>query len=482
MRLYRQLGIKLKKSNFTFSFATLYSARRPYLLYDGQNGTRGFSMPGVSADSPLLSRQGFTQRANSLGVVLSIVFSYICLVVLALYHHACGHLLDPHHPLNQEPLHVWAKRHRRVLHPSFVDDILLCLFSAVATSSYDAVERIPAAQVLLYVAATFMRDHYTVDGGVQTVQAALTHHLDKAHIHLSCSVERIERRAGDGDEACIVAKHIQNGEETSLEGFEHVILATPASLSSAFLRSYLTSMQRDAAQACDQEAVERVKAMQDRLAQIRYEQSVVINHTDTHLLPADKRHWRDLNLVSPSPSSQGMGAPRSAMATHVIRMPSKHGRESHTVLQQTTNPSIWPAKETILSMSTFMRAITPASKSVNDGLFDWHLRQCCSLCDRLVQLARLLVHFGQRRPTVDLLDSDWLTSLIGALTGRRWVMVLGHLQQSQPVSDRQQGVQACLWVCGSYAQGIPLLEGCITSSILVVNEILTRTQAAASAE
>lgn len=478
MRLLRRLNVPLRCTNFTFSFATAHQARHPFLLYNGQNGLRGFSLP--------TSRQGTpdTPRRRTLRpllghwyLVLLLVASYLFLVALALYHHLCGHLLDPGHPLARESLQRWTARHERLLHPVFVHAVVVTLFSAMATSSQAAVLEMPVSEVLLYIATTFLRDHMAVQGGVQVVQEALIKHVDQANIHLAAAVQRLEvEDTPDGQRAVVVVEGAQGGRPAPqrFRGFAHVILATPAMLSAALLQSYMVSVKaHDDAHAT---AAPRLAAMQAQLARVHYQKSTVVTHGDPSFLPAHRTEWRQLNLVAPTASprhdaidkaNEDKLAVSHAMATHLLH----DGADGQPLLLQTTNPSRWPAKETIYGSSTFQRAMTLARKDGQQGLFAWR-RSSCSLarrCRAKVQQLLRRTNAPQQTPSSALpLYSDWTTTL--SSLGNPWTLHLGDLQTSQ--TDTQQ---PCMWVCGSYAQGIPLLEGCVTSSTLVAAEILARS-------
>ncbi|PWN33451.1 FAD/NAD(P)-binding domain-containing protein [Meira miltonrushii] len=463
-RLYKSLGVKLKKTNFTFSFSSIHAPRSPFMLYNGQSGIRGFSVrAGDSSSHPSSSiQQRISTNFSQSLTLLIFAFSYIVLLFFALYHHARGHLLDPMHPINREPFLHWSNRHKRYIDPTFIRSVTLTLFSAVTTSSIASVEQIPAAEILLYISSTFLRDHHKVQGGVQIVQDALARNIPLDNVHTSYTVERIQ-----SDQQGYT---ISVADKAPISGFQHVILATPATFSNSLIESYCNSIAEKVS-AADQ--IENIRILQDNLAQIRYEESMVINHSDRSLLPKNKKDWQDLNLVSANTVENderyrllagSKHGGRSAMATHLIRSTATDGE----LILQTTNPTIWPKKDSILSSSNFVRALTPISKQAIDGLFEWtpvHL----TFSQRVTQFFRLF-NFEQSTPTT--IHSDWITACFSILRGKKHSLRLGKLQSSrslQPVDSEKPGN---IWVCGSYAQGIPLLEGCVTSSMLVVNEIL----------
>ena len=410
MQLYRKLGVPVKKNNYTFSFATTARPRSPFLLYNGHSGLRGVSLPSQS-----LSLAALVAHVR---LLVPLVVSYLALLALSLFHYVCGHLHDPGHALSIEPLQVWLDRHTRLIDPTFVDAILLSLFSAMTTSSRGRVQEVPVSEVMLYIAATFLRNHYTIQGGVQMAQAQLIAHIPPQHIHTAMAVHKVQA----GQQATLTALHTHTQTYTNHPGFHDVIFATPANLSASLLDSYRASLD-DAASAV---LTQRIQGLRRELGDITYETSTVVNHTDRSLLPASRSDWRDLNLVS-SPISSDKKGEGSTMATHVC-----HQTTDGQFVFQTTNPVVSPAPSSILSTSTFSRALTQ-SKRYQQGLFAWH-------------------RTGLFLP---------------------WKMQLGPLQRNQHNRiDGPDSRMPNLWFCGSYAQGIPLLEGCVTSSRLIVYEML----------
>lgn len=461
-KLYRRLGIELKPTNFTFSFAMISQALQPFLLYNGQSGVRGFSLP-TGKHRPT--------NLQYLHFLLVLVTSYMTLLLLAIYHHFCGHLLDPHHRLAKEPLKVWVKRHELLIRPIFVHAVLVTLFSAMATSSRASILEMPASEVLLYISSTFLRSHLAVKGGVQTVQKALIRNIDDDHIHLSASVERIEY-SQQSHRAVIFTEETNANLHRSMkryDGFHHIVLATPAVLSAAILQSYIVSLKSEEAH---EELIRRILSMQKDLRNVQYEESTVVTHADVTFLPGHTNDWRDLNLVAPyitemdHPHAEFEEKPimSHTMATHLLSSPENTGN----VLLQTTNPLRWPATNLTFRVSKFYRALTPSSKKHRNGLFIWERRWSPRWRHWKIRFLSLLgqTNASSWSQTLDL-HHDWMSD-IGGL-GRPWTLQLGESQTQQGSPARS----SCIWACGSYAQGIPLLEGCVTSSTLVAAKIIS---------
>jgi len=219
-------------------------------------------------------------------------------------------------------------------------------------------------------------------------------------------------------------------------GFHHIIFATQATRAIPLLSSYGSSLQPE------DPKLPAIEKQIDCLQAFKYCASVVINHTDSTLLPDNTRDRRDLNLICLDLSS-GLDpitqlkqedkfyeeleiVPASyTMATHILTRPT--GLPAHLpAIYQTTNPIIPPRKECVLSVATLERAVvTTKSKEALKGLY-WE-------------------------------------------DGRKWWQCVGqgipHLGELQG-AGRLSGIQGPgIWICGSFAAaGIPLLEGCVVSA------------------
>ncbi|CBQ69629.1 conserved hypothetical protein [Sporisorium reilianum SRZ2] len=411
-----------------------------------------------------------------------------------------------------------ALRRTVCLDERFAQQTLTPLFSAVMTSSLDSVWSCPASEVLDYVALTLGKDHFVVKDGVRTVVATLLKHVDpqqtqaqppaptsRSRVWTSAEVRRVQSRAG---RAWIDVVHhdreasprsdsadtqdmsrapsststdrtlCNDADQQQQHGpFDHVIFATQANQTARFLEQYVESLAMHDGSGEEEEEVARLGRVIDVLSMFKYERSVVVNHTDRALLPRDRADWRDLNLVSPSQRRGGakqawVGRRRGSadsdwtdengdatdasasndtlwslsggatshtqmkaagaytMATHVLALPPP-ATQSDLLVMQTTNPlpTLHPRPATVLSRSTFERAVIDV---------DAHLARS------------LLFHFSQ----------DGKLKTAGGRT-----LALGSLQQQK---------RARVWVCGSWAVGIPLLEGCVVSARLVAEEIMRR--------
>jgi hypothetical protein len=191
------------------------------------------------------------------------------------------------------------------------------------------------------------------------------------------------------------------------------------------------------------------------LKQFSYDTSLVINHTDTRLLPSDRRHWQALNFahidptlqLDPSTCQYIIPYPYdTTMTTHILNWTHtrfdqdtneeedgnmdddndsgyNEGGISSTFYLQTTNPCISPDPKHILSSSWFERAtVTLASKQA--------------------------------------IESDLFPPAKNNKSNNKSIkdVTLGACQ----------GING-IWFVGSYCwRGIPLLEGCVASAEKVV--------------
>lgn len=441
MRLYRTLGIPLKKSDFTYSFAAFKNGQRApttTLLYEGASGARGFGMPlscrGVGdlptamefVSSPVGSTWTTVKKTSMwlenlfkyLSGVAVFVIGYLHLLVVSLWYHHTSATRSFTHRISQHTLRSYYSTSSQ---KTFLHDVVVPLFSAMMTVQASSVLDCPVADVFDYVALTFARSHYTVAEGVQEVERRISEPLDKHNVHVDCFVASL-RRTDDGRIDVIT-------NDENFCGFDDVILATQANQSASFVQSYLDSMRGEG-------AADSLREMHDRLKMFKYEDSQVVNHTDRSILPQDEKDWRDLNLVSPggsaivekpfSKSTSTLSRNTHTMASHIILRrdsdDNHYDNDCPSLVIQTTNPlaSLHPNPSTILSTSNFERAVlTLQGKQAQEGLFEW----------------------------------------------RRGQVELGRLQG-----------QAGIWTCGSWSPGIPLLEGCVVSARLVVHALLQGAQ------
>lgn len=261
------------------------------------------------------------------------------------------------------------------------------------------------------MAMGLFQESYVVSGGVRQVVGRLASPLE--HVHLDTHIISIQRRPEDN------ATVLQDQHGRTYE-FDHVIFATQGNQAACIIET--------SAEASLRESMEATVAC---LKQFEYEVAVVINHTDTRLLPDNRKHWRALNLarlderVQPTGKSKLMiSTPHhTTMTTHVLNKTHTFDDATPTYLQ-TTNPNLAPDPEKVLSVSWFERAtVTMASKkALETGLF--------------------------------VTEGD--ATRLGPCQGKNGI-----------------------WFVGSYCwRGIPLLEGCVASAEKVVAEGIGKAECA----
>ncbi|KAH8992089.1 splicing factor, Prp19-binding domain-containing protein [Lactarius akahatsu] len=466
---YTRLGVLFRRSNYSYSFSFLDAlpshhhteesekepvhqaafAIHPTLIYNGASGRAGISAPTVSKQVyTTLPHRTFQRARAQLAFLFAFAFSMACLVFFFL---RLQFLASPWLRGESARELSWAEWTERMTPRgplarmaeldarwrAFVQDVCVPLFSAVCTAPREDVEEHPAEEFLDYIWKTFLTHHYVVSHGMCDVVARLSSQIPASHIHVGAPATallpdphapgRVVIACGAGDNPALHA------------GFDHVVLATQANHAAPLVAAYaraLEEQQAVGAAAC----ASRLSAC---LSQFEYRKTVVVNHTDDCLLPANHSDRRDLNLVSSSSSLAGVDGksavadtnglllpPAYTMATHILPRPTD--RAPGVTILQTTNPTIAPRPGSVLSVAHLERAlVTRMSKAA--------VRSLCAEKDDRVN--------------------------VGALQG---------------AARREHGSSAAgIWVVGSYAHsGIPLLEGCVASAREIVERGILRCEGA----
>jgi len=461
LQLYRRLGIRLQPSNFTYSFLALPGARekaesalpenglsppsgqsrsrqstsqpnekttdsnaQTTFIYNGNNG---LSFKPVSFPASESTGKGTSPSATFMQLYQAVFFalSYAYLLLISVYHYYFSHL-EPasSHWVAHATFKDFLSHYR--LPNAFCRSVLIPLFSCVATCSIDELLEYPAAELLQYIVKTFGTDHYVVKNGVRDVVDALLKKIPRdTNVHLDC--ELVSMKKPLLEDGLVEVEDSQGNIYT----FDHVIFATQANQARYLLRTYYKSLldapERDEAAITLQQ--ERLAA----LSHFSYTSSIVVNHHDGDaVLSQAVEDRRSLNLaISPVTEERAypldgkktadhskMVSPASQyiMATHDLSFHNAslvHPKTGEAVLQ-TTNPTVPISDDKIISKSTFERAIVT------------------------MQSKRTLQDFLECRPTQ---------------------------------GNKYQG-KGNVWFVGAWAaEGIPLLEGCVTSSERVTEAI-----------
>ena len=409
--LYRHLGIPFAPASFSFSFGRAPESKvrvhgtEPDFLYSGlTNKGRKFIRRGSFA-SPFF--------------VLTTVWSYLVILFMAYYHTAMGHTQNMEHKIYKRTFGEWCDS--IWIHRSFVGELLIPLFCSIMTANVDAVRSMPAAEVLDYVARTFLYDHYTVQGGVSQVVDGLSFYLSPSQKRVGVTITDVFPQHVNDKRQFGLRFTTADGEQMEAT-FDHIVFASQATQTARMLEMYYHHLSRSSGNFLSSPHSQRCRQQLESLRRMRYEKSTVVCHTDTTILPPKQEHWRDLNLVSPlHPHSPDASF---TMATHII------WRTSDEVVMQTTNPLpyLFPLEHTWISKSTFERfVLTLQGRDARQSFF----------------LTRGAKH---GRPT----------SVLGPLQGPPEAPVHVHSQREACAPFRSEGG---FWFCGSWSYGVPLLEG-----------------------
>ncbi|WFD44147.1 hypothetical protein MPSI1_002813 [Malassezia psittaci] len=416
IQLYRSLGIEFTRSKFSFAFSSLplmegspqlEHGPNPEILYNGRSDGRGLSV--------YPEEMSLRSRFRAAFYLLTIILSYILLNILAIFHSKRQHTTNYSSSLSQLTFREWYEK--TWISQRFLGDMLCPLLSSVMTTNLKTIDSLPAAELLEYIARSFLSKHYTVENGVQNVVRALVQRVPADHIHLGATIlDLVPETDVHGTQRIRVRAEKQDGCELDLPAYEHVIFATQCTQSARLIQQYSAHLGNDQRQ--DQL---RCQAMIEQLSEMQYEKSTVVCHTDTKILPKNPNWWRDLNFVSPK---QGEKSSRYTMASHILR----RGQKEATTFMQTTNPlhSLYPDPQTWISNSTFERFI---------------------LTLRGDKARR---HFFQR--TSNKVNCR-------ARNKDHSVLNLGPLQGRPASSHNGDQPYPGLWLTGSWSFGVPLLEG-----------------------
>ncbi|GAA5943168.1 uncharacterized protein JCM15063_005223 [Sporobolomyces koalae] len=425
------------------------------LLYEGSSGLR---WPPAAIPSSLAIATGSLPallsstwaRSRYIIHLLLFAISYLQLLVLSCLYVASGltrqrrSLRVPFgHVRNvaSEPLENWCQRHRisRIMQ----EEVLIPLMAAVATVGVDEARRMPIGEVLEYIASTFSSAHYTTAPtfGVRGIVRRLIAPVPVGNIHVSAQIHRITHNIDPARAPYTIHYRIGsnrgNTEATVELDVDYIVMATQANQAATLLDSLAESSPTSSP----------LHMTLDALRTFTYLQALVVNHTDESFLPRDQSDRRDLNLaafgrncakaVSDGPQTWKTHLPAGSVeTTHiVVPQPPTLAPEPSCprLILQTTNPlrPVDPTK--VLSSSWFSRAFVTAQSK-------------------------------------DVLPAFLLDKRAGATFGRGTLQ--GLLLGAPDVHKQRSGG---IFFCGSWcAPGIPLLEGCVSSAELVVQELLSR--------
>ncbi|KAK0446416.1 splicing factor, Prp19-binding domain-containing protein [Desarmillaria tabescens] len=445
MALYKRLGVKFTPRNFSYSFSLLSMSEKgrqitAEMIYNGSSGLGGVSMPSTLDESKPDLGLALQAASKAWTIGLFVIWSiHILLCYLRLLWLSIPMVRSSE--VETMTYKDWVKK----THPTsllakwtgfeevwteFTHTIMVPLFSAVCTAPEQEILDHPVEEFLDYIWLTLGTHHYVVVDGVRDVVGRLVSTVRNVHLsHLISSIE------ADPDNPDLVSVNCTNADGAkTYTGFHHIIFATQANRAVPLLSSYASSLTGKRREA--------VEEQMHCLEKFTYHSTLVINHTDETLLPDDTRDHRDLNLIYtradtliPPKTVSSRCLPSSyTMATHVLPRPP--GFPAHLpAVFQSTDPIIEPREGRILSVARLERAVVTLESK---------------------QALKELYHVEGR--------TRW--------RGPREES-LGRLQGAGRLRDGSPGI----WMCGSFAYpGIPLLEGCVVSARLVVEQGLYKSE------
>jgi len=326
LKLLKEVDVAVRPDDLTFAFSRDTTSRRiPYLLYNGLSGFQGLSVPATKSYS----------KAFFEILYHSVCFIYLCIISLLHYH---MHLFPR---IKEITFEEFCQRY--YIPGVFVREVLVPLYSAVCTCKERDVLKYPAGLIVGmcremdkwlmvdYIAAVFGTRHYTIASpqGFRAVVNALISPIPSSNIHTSTSISQISGTPSNYT--------LHSGTKT-FGPFEHIILATPAPISSSILSTTSTVP----------------KSLHTALSKFKYIPTLVITHTDPSFIPSQPSLQRDLHFqrpIPPVPSLRKLS--QYTQATHILHYRSPHLKS--TEVYQTTNPHRFPKKGTVLSQTWFER-------------------------------------------------------------------------------------------------------------------------------
>lgn len=267
--LYRHLEIPLSPTHFTFSFSHFHPASifTPYFIHSGASGHSIPSFP--SARSTLFSAITWLAYAGCYILLLALSALSFHSLLPCLFSGTWGQMVDQislflYHPIPYIPLYtplgmVWR---------SFIARIVVPLFSSVGTMPDSDVYGSPAKSILEYIHLTVGTDHYALAKGfsartIAELLSAPVREQGEGYLRLGSTITSLRH---EGEQ---VVLGLEGGEEEL--NVDRVVLATPASVSSAFLGMMEDCMDNSDAGVDERTRIRRMKKV---LSQVRYKVSL----------------------------------------------------------------------------------------------------------------------------------------------------------------------------------------------------------------
>ncbi|KAI8908869.1 hypothetical protein DFJ77DRAFT_133420 [Powellomyces hirtus] len=348
---------------------------------------------------------------------------------------------------------------RYAVRDEFVWGAFVPLFCGVCTCDVQTLGRFPAVEILDYVsrAMPFGKMSF-VTPGVQAVCTALTQHVDKifldtsvvsVHPTTTCSSSSSSPSTTSTTTTATTtsprlpptpepdpAMAVETADGTTRH-YDHVIFATQASQAARILRASRRG-------ADDKDTPNTMDAQIELLDAFEYVKTVVVCHTDEELMPRDKALWRCMNFFTHQEYT-GRGA-AAETETESGSLPTQssptHNPFPYNTTTTPTCSHYYNKSDPALTTTTARKAATTTR----------HYFQTTNPYKRPHPAKTLATTYFER-----------------VVVTPRSVAALRRLQATQ---NELGNAGSRLWFVGSWAwHGIPLLEGCVASSVAAVTAI-----------
>ncbi|KAH9815540.1 hypothetical protein DFH28DRAFT_968227 [Melampsora americana] len=487
-QLYKFLGISLTKTDFSYSFYGRYFSHeaetsRARLLYEG---TDSFHIGHISKPSYITTWFSLDGLLNLYSALYIGVAYVLFLVISALSYHA-RHKPSYHHEgvslvsfLFSYTLYIlgnkcdlgsdafkyltvrdWTNQStspaglKWCLRRTLKREVLEPLFCSICSCSIGELDNYLVVDIFDFLFLTFGHSYYACSQGVKTVTKILTQSLDPGNIHLG-----MDGTITDIIPISINQPHIRVVTRSQKQHtFDHLIFGTQADQ----LKTLLSSM-------CETHPPEDLVAEHERielLSKFKYCKTLVVNHGDPSVLPANPQDWRDLNFTTSSCNGNGMSNTNQSIDVTEIAM---HSRGLSVVGDKPYSPAAGSpessASSTSVDSAEILQNNLKSKYSTAHAVFD----------DQAYWMSTHIIH---RSPSHLLLQTtNPILPIDQSCTiNRIWFnRVLVDADSRKAYHQLKHGPALGLhniWFTGSwFSEGIPLLEGCVSSSELVVKRLV----------
>lgn len=490
-QLYKFLGISLTKTDFSYSFYGQHPSQeaatsRAKLLYEG---TDSFHIGHISKPSYIntwLSFDGISNLFSALYIGLAYV---LLLVISALSYHARNkpsydrertplvsflfsstlYLLGTQCGLGSEAFKYLSVRDwtdqstlpaglKWCLRRTLKREVLEPLFCSICSCSIGELDNYPVVDIFDFLFLTFGHSYYACSQGVKSVTKILTESLRPGNIHLGMdgTITQIMPTSINQKQIEVVTRSQKQ------HTFDHLIFATQADQ----FKTLLSNM-------CEQHPPEDLVAEHERiklLSKFKYCKTLVVNHADPSVLPADPQDWRDLNFTTSSRNKSGMD---NAIQSIDEAQSNVHSRSFNVVDEKPYAPAAGSSESSASSTSvdsveqtSIFHKDHKSRYSTPHAVFD----------DQAYWMSTHVIH---RSSSHLLLQTTNPISPISQshTINRIWFnRVLVDADSRKAYHELKNGPALGLhniWFTGSwFSEGIPLLEGCVSSSELVVKRLV----------